>query len=577
MKISRKNSFCYLLLGVAAVQLGMMILWKDHSFVAIHDNLDLFIAHNKMMKNEGVFFGENSLVGMLGGIERDLLGSQFYLYNLLYYFFAPYTAYVLGYCLKIAIGFGSFLLLLKEVYKKEYENNKELAWVIAFSYGLIPVFPTYGIAFTSIPLLVYLIKKIRKESKWYWYMGIFCYPFLSYFSYFGFFILGYLVLISFVVWIKEKKFPLSLMGTIPVLSAGYICFEYRLFRQILGSQQVTIRESMKALDLSFSEMIKEIFTVLVEPGFHAQDSHKYIILPVVVILLLVKVAEGIRKKEIKERIKRPEFLVFGWIILNCIIYGLYGFPPFRNLFETLLPPLTGFQFNRTIFLNPFLWYLLFFLLLKEMAEQKRDSKVCQVFVKIMAWSALLAVALIPQVYNDFYSNLYHHAYEIVKKTPSSQLSFKEFYSEELFEKIKEEIDYQGEWSAAYGMHPAVLQYNGIATLDGYLGLYSEEYKKQFRQLIEPALEQSEEFRKTFDESGIRAYLYSGSGENTYVPTKQLLVKDLRLSINGEVFRQMGGVYIFSRIKIENEQELGMKLIKEFQDSSSPYIIYVYQG
>ena len=126
MRINRKNSFYYLLLGLAAAQLGMMILWGDHSFVAIHDNLDLFIAHNKMMKNEGVFFGGNSLVGMLGGIERDLLGSQFSLYNLLYYFFAPYTAYVLGYCLKIAIGFGSFLLLLKEVYKKEYENNKEV-------------------------------------------------------------------------------------------------------------------------------------------------------------------------------------------------------------------------------------------------------------------------------------------------------------------------------------------------------------------------------------------------------------------------------------------------------------------
>ena len=95
-------------------------------------------------------------------------------------------------------------------------------------------------------------------------------------------------------------------------------------------------------------------------------------------------------------------------------------------------------------------------------------------------------------------------------------------------------------------------------------------------MIEPALEQSEEFRKTFDESGIRAYLYCGSGENTYVPVKQLQLKDLNLSINGNVFREMGGVYIFSRVKIENEQELGMKLLKKFQDSSSPYVIYVYQ-
>lgn len=576
MKVIRNNFFFLIVLCIAVAQISMMVLWKDHSFIAIHDNLDLFIAHNKMMKNEGAFFGKNVTLGMLGGIERDLLGSEFYLYNLLYFLFQPYTAYVLGYFLKIGIGFFSFLLLLKEVYGQEYNHYRELAWLVALSYGLIPVFPTYGIAFTSIPLLAFFLKRIVEQGKWYWYLGVFFYPFLSYFSYFGFFILGYLVLAVIVLWIKDKKIPVRLSLAVPVLSVGYVCFEYRLFRQILGSDTTTIRESMKALDLSLSEVMGEILHVMAEPGFHAQDSHKYIVLPVTLCLLLWRVIKAIRKKELKKILIDPVFVIFGWIILNCIIYGLYGFAPFRKLFETVLPPLKGFQFNRTIFLNPFLWFLLFFLLLKNIADQKKESKLIQVSVKTVAMAGLLAVTLIPQVYNDFYSNLYHHGYEIIKKIPSSQLSFEEFYSQELFEKIKEEIDYQGEWSAAYGMHPAVLQYNGIVTLDGYLGMYSEEYKQKFRKLIEPALEQSEEFRKTFDESGIRAYLYCGSGENTYVPVKQLQLKDLNLSINGNVFREMGGVYIFSRVKIENEQELGMKLLKKFQDSSSPYVIYVYQ-
>ena len=127
------------------------------------------------------------------------------------------------------------------------------------------------------------------------------------------------------------------------------------------------------------------------------------------------------------------------------------------------------------------------------------------------------------------------------------------------------------------MHPAVLQYNGIATLDGYLGLYSQEYKEQFRKLIAPALEKSTEFQSTFDHSGIRAYIYSGSGENTYVPLKELKIKDSRLYMNGEVFRQMGGTYIFSRIKINNEGELGVNLIQSFTNASSPYRIYVYKS
>ena len=127
------------------------------------------------------------------------------------------------------------------------------------------------------------------------------------------------------------------------------------------------------------------------------------------------------------------------------------------------------------------------------------------------------------------------------------------------------------------MHPAVLQYNGIATLDGYLGLYSEEYKQQFGKLIAPALEGSEEFRTTFWDSGIRAYLYSGAGENTYQPLKQLAISDTNLYMDGDVFRQMNGKYIFSRIAISNMEELGLKLKGEYRHESSPYVIYVYEN
>ena len=204
----KKKNFRISLLVIPVVlcaQLLIMILWKDHSFVAIHDNLDLFVAHNKMLKNEAAFFAGNIQLGMLGGIERDLLGSEFSLYNILYFLFSPYTAYTLGYLLKIIICFLGTLLLAREVYGEEYSKYQELIWILGMAYGMIPVFPAYGIAFTSLPLLLFLLKKIGDSGKWYWYPVLFCYPLLSYFSYFGFFILGFLLLAVVGVSLKNKR------------------------------------------------------------------------------------------------------------------------------------------------------------------------------------------------------------------------------------------------------------------------------------------------------------------------------------------------------------------------------------
>lgn len=574
--IKRKWNPCLTIVILSFLaQLLVMTLWRDHSFVSIHDNLDLFIAHNKMMKDQGIFFAKDGIAPMLGGISRNLLGSEFFLFNFLFYIFPPYTAYVSGYFLKIAIGFLGVQLLAKEYYREKYEEYRSLLWLIGAGFGMIPVFPAYGICFTSLPLLACLLLKIVKTENKIWYLGLFVYPVLSYFSYFGFFILGFMVLGLLGYWLIKKRFSKKIFFSIFVLFLGYFCFEYRLFMEMLFSHTVTIREEMVPLSLSFAEVVKYTLQVMAEPGFHAEDSHRFILLPVTAFIMVWYTLVGQKKKK-KEFPRSVIYFVFGWICFNCLICGLYEWEPFRTLVEYLIPKLKGFQFNRTIFLNPFLWYLLFFFCLKMVWDEDKSSKIRTGAVHGIAVLALAAVMFVPQVYNDFYQNCYHHAYELIKGKPSTQLSFREFYAEDFFTKIKEEIDYQGEWSVAYGMHPAVLQYNQISILDGYLGLYSKEYKDKFRQLIAPALEKSEEFRHTFDHSGIRAYIYSGSGENTYLPLKELEIKDHHLYLDTKVFEEMGGKYIFSRIKIDNEEELGLELYKTFTEDNQIYTIYVYK-
>ena len=120
LKKIAKNWVIYFILGLALLQVMVFTLWGEHSFIAIHDNLDLFVAHNKIMKNQGIFFGKAKEALLLGGVSRNLLGSEFSLNNILYVLFQPYTAYVVGYFLKLLIGFSSFILLSKEIYGEEY-------------------------------------------------------------------------------------------------------------------------------------------------------------------------------------------------------------------------------------------------------------------------------------------------------------------------------------------------------------------------------------------------------------------------------------------------------------------------
>lgn len=301
---------------------------------------------------------------------------------------------------------------------------------------------------------------------------------------------------------KLRKVPGRLLAAWCVLFAGYAVCEYRLFGVMLFDTTETIRESMFMGSDGFAAIAANIADVFVNGVFHADDVHKYIVLPVCVLYLLYKGVIYIRRKDGRGLAKHPFFLIMGLILFNCIVYGSYTWEAFRTLVETLLPPLKGWQFTRTVFFNPFLWYMAFIIVLKELYDRKKRT-----VAHVLMLACLLIVLGTQTLYNDFYNTVYTHTWMAVKGKQSESLSYQEFYSPELFEQIKKDISYDGAYAAAYGMHPAVLQYNGISTLDACLSYYSQDYKEDFRRIIAPALEQSEEARIYFDEWGARAYLF----------------------------------------------------------------------
>lgn len=548
----------------------------EKSVIAVHDNLDLFIPQFQMMKDTGTFFSHGKDVPFLGGISRDVLPSEFSLYTVLFMILPAYPAYVIGYLLKIVIAVFSCVLLAKDVCRENYGEYKPLAWVLGLAYGALNVFPAFGIPFASIPLALWLCRRVYREPQIKWYVFLFFYPLLSYFSYFGLFILAYMALAFLWLWIRDKKFPARLLLALCVLSAGCIACEYRLFGTMLFGDEATIRTTMEAGSFTAGEIIRTIGEVFAKGMFHAESVHTYLVLPVCILYFFYLNISYLRSKNSKGIFHDLYNLLMLVIVFNSAVYGIYYWENFRGLVEKLCPPLTGWQFNRTVFFSPFLWYAAFFLVLKRLYESRSHKKVMKAAANLLAVAALLLIVLTNTRYNDLYHTCFDQAYRLAKGAPSNQLGFGEFYSEELFEEAKADIGYEGEWSAAYGFYPAILEYNKIATLDGYLGFYSQDYKEAFRKIIAPALERVEESREYFDTWGARASLYSGTDISIVSATRDYHVTDNDIYIDTDAFKALGGKYIFSRIELSNDKEAGLALIGSYTHKKSPYSLYVYK-
>ncbi|SFU64947.1 DUF6044 family protein [Butyrivibrio sp. M55] len=579
-----KNWYFLVVLGIVVLQLAVfLIAGKSHTFIGVHDNLDIHITDYKLLKDNNAFFSQGKTIPLLGGIDRNFLLSEFYAYSWLYMILPNFAAYITGYFLKIFIALFSGILLGKDIFGDKYKRYEWAVVLFSFIYGLLPLYPAFSFSFASLPLLVFIIRRLKNSGKKIYYLLAFLYPTLSYFTFFGPFILGYIFIYFIYLWVKEKKINFRIFTAMILMSVSYILIEYRLFALIFGSGQATIRDTMVIDDLSASEIIFSIFNVFVNNIFHCEDLHRVVVLPLFVISFIAINLGYIRRKELKRALTDPFNLVFLFIVANCIIYGLYNNHAVRTLFETLVPPLKGWQFNRTIFFNPLLWYaeaLIAMVRLSDyiafnVGEKSRLNAILPFIPKAVTLLVLLSVMGTQSLYNDFFNTCYVNTWEALKGQKSETLSYGDFFSTELFEKIKKDIDYNGEYSVAYGFHPAVLSYNEIATLDGCLSYYYQSYKDSFRNVIAPSLSESEEARNYYDDWGARAYIFSGSDYGIWNPVRTVDVEDKRLLIDRSAFEQLNGKYVFSRIEISNGDEAGFKLIGKYSDANSPYTIWVY--
>ena len=566
-----KKYWHWMLAGLIFVfEAAVLLLFKDQIYVGICDNLDLFITQLKFLSDNHAFFVHGQELPILGSIDRDYFPSEFALYNLLYLILPDIYAYIAGYLLRLVLAVGSGVLLARLLLAQTYQKYEKVVVLTATAFALLPVYPMYGLCFASMPLILYLLVRIYRKPRWWLFGAVFLYPLVSYFTFFGAFLLGYLLIAVFVLWIRDRKLPLSLLGAFAALAAGFVCFEYRLFGVMLLSNEETIRSTMVTASYDALQLWRCFVDVFLHGFSHAKSVHTYWVLPVCTVYFIwnnFRYLSGRRAGKIYADVFNITVL---FIVFNCAVYALYFWEPLRVLVETLLPPLKGFQYGRTIFFNAFAWYFAFFIAVKNMLCRK------QTVAYLACIAAILVVGGTQCEYSDFYNTCYCNLYKLVKHKEVNQLSYREFYGGTLIKKIKQDIGYTPEQGACvYGFHPAMLSYNGITTIDGYCGYYSQSYKEQFRAAIAPTLEANPNWQTYYDDWGCRAYLFSASGENLYDFGANAAAVPQAILIDAPALKALGCDYIFSRVEITNASQMQLRLAGTYQDDEMPYAVYLY--
>ncbi len=542
----------YIFLGIllAGLYVLPMILLGEHAHVRIHDNLDSNIVWYKtLVDTHSVYASLQAHVPSLlnGVVSRNAFVSEFTGILWLYQWFTPYTAYVISQLLVRIFAFLGMYLLLRD-YARDRIPEGYVLWV-AVLFSWTPFWPSGMLSTLGMPLLLWAYWNIwhRKKLKSSYFILLLV-PFYSSFVLGIVFFLATLATYHAIKEIRGRTFHGQFWLAYGVQVLLYLAIEYRLVYSMLWEETPSSRNDFDTAHNGFWETIQLFFKNLYVGHTHdrAVQSPIIFIISMIVLLLVLR-----RKESVARQIRKV-----AWLLIGLSLWYAFWFYSGWNPLKQHVSLMRSFNFSRFHFLQPMLWYGLFFLVL-EWLWQKGSRKliVC----------VLAAQTLVLLTWNPEYLYRHHPSYE-------------NFYATSQFTAIKRYIDqptsdYQ---VASIGLHPAVAQYNGIRTIDGYVNFYPLSYKSDFRQVITNELDKSEQIKQYYNTWGNRVYLFSSELGKHYEFTKNHQVTINQLEINTIRLKKMGAAYIISAVPIKNAKAIGLHYEKTFHDSQSAWDIRLYK-
>lgn len=540
--------------------LPMLILQEDYVFT-IHDGLDSYAAWVQAVCDHHMWYRLLDPMPFLHGIEGKYVMLSYTLYDLLNCGLGFVKGQIATRIIAVFMGFFSMREMLKRLFPEADAFQKDMICLLAAAYAVTPVSPIRVLGYASLPLSVILFLSLREKDKFSWYTALaFVLPLLSSFQAVYIFVCAFWALFTIIDTVAKKKLNINLLVAFIGMCIVSILSHISIFMVLF-----TASESNRGLRLQEATgfNVSKFVNYLLHGIYFSSPLHGRVLLLLTglgTVLVIVQYWKGERGLKNKTALA---VLAFGWFfwIFSALIRTLQ-----EGGLKTGLFFIDGYQWGESIALMRLIWYLMLAAILFSTLSNRLWR--CVLYGAICL--QMVNIAINPATYNDVYWTMT----SLAGSQESTAITLREFYSSDLFDEIREDIGYDGQYAAAYGFHPAVLTYNGFNTLDGYVSVHSMQWQLQFREIIAPALQRYEDKQQYYDGWGGRMYLY---GELPFQPTRDKNSEPAPLYIDTDAFVKYGGMYILSRAEISNAEALGLEFINDFDSEESLYHIYLYQA
>ena len=188
-RVTRKTAFAVAAVGVVAILLYLSpyFLWGQDSHVLIGDYLDE-IPHWRLLHTENPFWrsGRPDEAFMRGSMPSyvgpDLRGDTW-----AYYFFSPFTAFLVNEASSRLVAFAGMFLLVRAL----LAGHKRVTFIAlgtAVLFSLINHHPWTPFTVPVLPWIAYSVLQVhRRQDRWWHWAALCLAPFFSFFLYAPFF------------------------------------------------------------------------------------------------------------------------------------------------------------------------------------------------------------------------------------------------------------------------------------------------------------------------------------------------------------------------------------------------------
>ncbi len=493
------------------VVLNVLLIFAYHSpknsYFLVHDYLDhLFVLYKLRGDNPHFFDYSAPLNGVLGNLPLSALGiSDLALDANLFVFFEPELAAVLNEIFARNIAFiGMYIFLRKFL---PLEKHQLVVTAPALLYALLAYYPNFLLTIAFIPLIGYvaLISKSQNLKTGH-YLLVFATSIFGNFTYGGFVsLLGVLMFALIQIFRRNFQSSCRLVSISAVLALGYFFGISRILFLKFQSDFDSHRSSWEPLTQRWFDpsqihlFIQEFLSVTLRGIYHfpsGQSVLTQLFVPGVPIILLSIYSV----LQLNAWIHRPaqtltESRNIRYVILLILVTNVFYACEASNLTQFEYLASEPFQFKRLAVILPFLWCVLFALLLSKMRHQ-------------ISWLVPICLILVLLQVSVSNTGVRQKALDYLG-LQSNRPTVSEYFERAKYLGLAQKIDrHPSQISVvSFDLDPMIASFNGYASFDGYAYNYPLEYKISFRRIIRQELAADQDLRDYYDGWGSRVYLF----------------------------------------------------------------------